>query len=202
MCRKLLFFSLAMVLFVFSQAQSFTVSGRTQDVESQAALQGASVVLRSVKDITLLFTTFTDSSGRFQFDNLQPDTFRLSISSVGYESLSRSVRVDSADVDLGSITVPRTSRELTGVTVTTRVPPATQRGDTVQFNANQFKVNPDATAEELARKIPSITVENGQVKAQGENVRRVTVDGRELFGEDATAALRNLPAEIIDKIQY
>ena len=202
MCRKLLFFSLAMVLFVFSQAQSFTVSGRTQDVESQAALQGASVVLRSVKDITLLFTTFTDSSGRFQFDNLQPDTFRLSISFVGYESLSRSVRVDSADVDLGSITVPRTSRELTGVTVTTRVPPATQRGDTVQFNANQFKVNPDATAEELARKIPSITVENGQVQAQGENVRRVTVDGRELFGEDATAALRNLPAEIIDKIQY
>lgn len=202
MCRKLLFFSLAMVLFVFSQAQSFTVSGRTQDVESQAALQGASVVLRSVKDITLLFTTFTDSSGRFQFDNLQPDTFRLSISFVGYESLSRSVRVDPADVDLGSITVPRTSRELTGVTVTTRVPPATQRGDTVQFNANQFKVNPDATAEELARKIPSITVENEQVQAQGENVRRVTVDGRELFGEDATAALRNLPAEIIDKIQY
>jgi uncharacterized membrane protein YgcG len=49
--------------------------------------------------------------------------------------------------------------------------------------------------------VPGITIENGQVKAQGENVQRVTIDGRELFGDDATAALRNLPAEIIDKIQ-
>ena len=201
MYRKLWLVSLAIISFLFSQAQSFTVSGRVQDAESRAALQGANVVLRSIKDTTLSFTTFTDTSGRFQFDNILPDTFRLYISSVGYETLSRSARVDSAHVDLGSITVPRTSRELTGVTVTSRVPPATQRGDTVQFNASQFKVNPDATAEELARKIPGITVENGQVKAQGENVRRVTIDGRELFGEDATAALRNLPAEIIDKIQ-
>ncbi|ANE53521.1 hypothetical protein SY85_15405 [Flavisolibacter tropicus] len=201
MYRKLLFFSLALFSFFFSQAQSFSISGRIIDAESRTALQGSSVLLRSIKDTTLSYSTFTDSTGRFQFDNIQRDSFRLTISAVGYETLSRSVRVDSANVVLANITVPRTSRELTGVTVTTRIPPAQQKGDTVQFNANQFKVNPDATAEELARKVPGITVENGQVKAQGENVRRVTIDGRELFGEDATAALRNLPAEIIDKIQ-
>ena len=102
---------------------------------------------------------------------------------------------------MGIIGVPRTSKELTGVTVSVSIPPATQKGDTVQFNASQFKTNPDATVEDLARKIPGITIENGQVKAGGENVQKVTIDGRELFGDDATAALRNLPAEIVDKIQ-
>lgn len=194
---------LGLVLFFFGSvhAQSFTVSGRVQDAEARSAVQGATVVLRSIKDTTLSFTAYSDTAGLFQFDQLLPDSFRLTISAIGFETLNRSVKVDSMDVELGVISVPRTSRELSGVTVTTRIPPAQQKGDTVQFNANQFKVNPDASAEDLARKIPGITIENGQVKAQGENVRRVTVDGRELFGEDATAALRNLPAEVIDKIQ-
>ncbi|MER3463281.1 MAG: hypothetical protein C4329_01490, partial [Chitinophagaceae bacterium] len=102
---------------------------------------------------------------------------------------------------MGTITVPKTSKELQGVTFTAAVPPAQQKGDTVQFNASQFKVNPDASSEDLVKKMPGITVENGQVKANGENIQRVTIDGRQLFGNDATAALRNLPVEIIDKIQ-
>ena len=198
---RLALFALALFFFSGLQAQTFTVSGRVQDGESRTAVQGATIMLRSIKDTTLSFTAYSDTAGLFQFDQLAPDSFRLTVSSVGFETLSRSVKVDSVDVDMGVISVPRTSRELSGVTVTSRVPAAQQKGDTVQFNASQFKVNPDASAEDLARKVPGITVENGQVKAQGENVRRVTIDGRELFGDDATAALRNLPAEVIDKIQ-
>jgi len=63
-------------------------------------------------------------------------------------------------------------------------------------------VNPDATAEDMVKKLPGVTVDKqGTVTAQGEQVRKVTIDGRDFFGDDATAALRNLPAEIIDKIQ-
>ena len=201
MCRKFALLALGILFFAAAQAQNFTVSGRVQDPESRAAVQGATVVLQSIKDSSNRSTTYTDTAGHFQFDQLFADSFRLIITSVGYESLRRSVKVDSANVDMGIIGLPRTSKELTGVTVTASVPPATQKGDTVQINASQYKVNPDATAEELVRKMPGITVENGQVKAQGENVQKVTIDGRELFGDDATAALRNLPAEIIDKIQ-
>jgi uncharacterized membrane protein YgcG len=104
-------------------------------------------------------------------------------------------------VDVTIALASSSSQNLATVVITARVPPARQKGDTLEINASQFKVNPDATAEDLARKVPGITIENGQVKAQGENVQRVTIDGRELFGDDATAALRNLPAEIIDKIQ-
>jgi len=202
MRRRILLFGLALFLFLFSaEAQSFSVTGRVQDAESGASLPGANVMLRSIRDTNIIFNTLTDTSGRFRLNDISRDSFRITITSVGYEALNRSVRVDTGNIDLGNIMVPRTSRELTGVTVTANVAPATQKGDTVQFNASQFKVNPDASAEDLARKIPGLTIENGQVKAQGENVRRVTIDGRELFGDDATAALRNLPAEIIDKIQ-
>jgi hypothetical protein len=124
----------------------------------------------------------------------------LSVSSVSYNSFPRGVRIDSTDVTV-NISLSRSSKQLEEVTIISAAPPATQKGDTVQFSASQFKVNPDASAEDLAKKIPGITVENGQVKANGENVQKVTIDGRELFGDDATAALRNLPAEVIDKIQ-
>jgi hypothetical protein len=143
----------------------------------------------------------SDSAGRFEFSGLRRDSFKVTISSIGFAAVVRNVQVDTTSIDLGIIPLSRSADVLAGVTVTATVPIAVQKGDTVQINASQFKVNPDASVEDLARKMPGITVENGQVKANGENVQRVTLDGRELFGDDATAALRNLPAEIVDKIQ-
>jgi uncharacterized membrane protein YgcG len=201
MSKKLVLISIPFFFFIYSQAQSFTLSGRVQDAETKSGIQVATVLLKSIGDSSITSTTYTDIAGRFQFDQLQKDSFRITISSIGFETLTRSVMIDSVDVDMGIIAVPKTSKELSGVTVTATTPPVQQKGDTVQINASQYKVNPDASAEDLVRKMPGITVENGVVKAQGENVQKVTIDGRELFGDDATAALRNLPAEIIDKIQ-
>jgi hypothetical protein len=200
MGRKFLLFVSLSFFFLFANAQSLSIKGRLQDVETKASIQGATISLRSISDSSSRFSTFSDSSGRFRFAGLSPDSFRLSISSVSYETFTRSVVIDTADVSI-NISLSRSSKQLAEVTIVTTAPPAIQKGDTVQFNASQFKVNPDATAEDLTRKIPGITIENGQVKANGENVQKVTIDGRELFGDDATAALRNLPAEIIDKIQ-
>ena len=201
MLPKLMLPFLFVLVFNGLQAQTLTVSGRLQDGETRTGVPGATVVLKSLRDTTRSFTLTSDAAGAFRFTHLAPDSFRLTATSVGYETLSRVVRLKSSNAFLGSLLFVKASKELTGVTVTGRISPTTQKGDTIQFNASQFKVNPDASAEDLARKIPGITVENGQVTANGENVRRVTIDGRELFGEDATAALRNLPAEVIDKIQ-
>ncbi|MFN2439560.1 MAG: TonB-dependent receptor domain-containing protein, partial [Chitinophagaceae bacterium] len=201
MCKKSVLISFIIFFAIHSQAQNFTLSGRVQDAETKAGVQGATVVLKSISDTTVSNTSFTDSAGRFQFDQVQKDSFRITISFIGFETLTRKVKIDSANVDMGIVSVPKTSKELSGVTVTITTPPVQQKGDTVQINASQYKVNPDASAEDLVRKMPGITVDGGVVKAQGENVQKVTIDGRELFGDDATAALRNLPAEIIDKIQ-
>ncbi|GAA4343371.1 hypothetical protein GCM10023184_43680 [Flaviaesturariibacter amylovorans] len=189
-------------LLAAASAHSQAVSGRLVDPETGAPLAGATVALASIRDSAgATQTRTTDSAGRFRFTVPGRDSLRLRFNYVGYETLQRTLRVDSADVALGDVRLPRAARELTGVVINATAPPATQKADTVQFNASAFKVNPDATAEDLARKLPGITIENGQVKSNGENVQKVTIDGRELFGDDATAALRNLPAEVIDKIQ-
>ena len=78
----------------------------------------------------------------------------------------------------------------------------TQQGDTTVFTMRDaFKVNPEANAEDLIAKMPGIVVDDGSVQAQGENVQRVLVDGREFFGNDPRTALQTLPAEIIEKIE-
>ncbi len=184
-----------------AQAQLFTVTGTVRDVETGKALSSVTARLQSLSDSTGKQTTLTDSLGNFSFQHLPADSFRLTLSMVGFEVAERTIRKLTADVEIGTITLVSSSSSLGGVVVTGRIPPVTQKDDTLQYNASQFKVTRDASAEEMVKKMPGITVENGVVKAQGEDVQKVTLDGRELFGDDAIAALRNLPAEVIDKIQ-
>jgi hypothetical protein len=90
---------------------------------------------------------------------------------------------------------------ISGVTVTESPAPAAQKADTTEFRASAVKTSKDATAEELVQKMPGVTLENGQVKAHGENVQQVLVNGRPFFGSDPAAAMRNMPAEVVDRIQ-
>src|SRR5206468_674780 len=159
-------------------------------------LNGASINLRS-KNISR--NSISGNNGIFNFTDMPDGTYKLLVSFVGYDRYEKQVTLSGKPVDLGSIALSKASGNLAEVVVKATTPPAQLKGDTVQYNASQFKVNPDANVEDLVKKMPGIQVENGQVKAHGENVRKVTIDGREFFGDDATAALRNLPAEIVEK---
>ncbi len=178
----------------------FSITGKLIDRQSGNPVQAATVSLQRAADSVSIRNAVSDSLGAFRFTNVVPDTFKIVLSIIGYGSVKRGVRVDSSDISV-SISIDRKAGVLEDVVVTAVISPVTQKGDTVQYNASQYKVNPDATVEDLARKMPGVTIENGQVKANGEVVQKVTLDGREFFGDDATAALRNLPAEIVDKIQ-
>jgi len=183
---------------------SQSIKGKLVDLVDSKPLAGATLTLVSLKDSTQSRRGLADSSGRFLFQNVPVDSFFVKVGFVGYEEYKQIVATnDSTPVmDLGTLFIPKSTKSLTDVTVVSKVPPVQQKGDTTQFNASQFKVNPDATTEDLIKKMPGITVEkDGTVTAQGETVRKVTIDGREFFGDDATAALRNLPSDIVDKIQ-
>ena len=194
---------LVAILLLFSigiNAQS--LKGRLLDPSNNRPLRRASVNLTSLKDSTQKFNIISDSSGRFEFKNLYTDSFALRISFVGYADFTQIVGINNGTLDLGTLFIPKSIKQLGEVVVVSKVPPVQQKGDTLEYNASQFKVNPDATAEDMVKKLPGVTVDKqGTVTAQGEQVRKVTIDGRDFFGDDATAALRNLPAEIIDKIQ-
>lgn len=191
-------------IFITGLVQAQSVKGKLLDLIDNKPLAGATLEIKSLKDSTNKFNAVSDSSGQFRFSGISIDSFYFQLSYIGYENYRQVVAVtDSAlDVDMGTLFIPKQTREIGGVTVTAKTPPAQQKGDTTQYNASQFKVNPDATTEDLIKKMPGITVErDGSVTAQGETVRKVTIDGRDFFGDDATAALRNLPSDIVDKIQ-
>ncbi|HYK55114.1 MAG TPA: carboxypeptidase regulatory-like domain-containing protein, partial [Flavisolibacter sp.] len=201
MRRRILLVGLAFFIFKGIQAQTASIKGSVLDQQSKAPLRGATVRLKSTTDAAFSKSVLSDSAGNFVFAPLFRDSFSLSVSFVGFNAVTRGVRVESSEVNINLSLVPSSSSELATVIITSTPPLATQKGDTLQISASELKVNPDASSEDLVRKVPGITIENGQVKAHGENVQKVTIDGRELFGDDATAALRNLPAEIVDKIQ-
>lgn len=200
--HKIIFLVFFLVLSVISQAQ--TVKGILQDETNKSPLAGATLKLISVTDTLKKFNTVTDSKGEFEFTNIPSGSFVLNLSSIGFDGYKKTIVInDSIPVlNLGTLMIPRQAKELSEVIIKSTAPPTTQKGDTVQYSANQFKVNPDATTEDLIKKMPGITVDkDGTVTAQGEQVKKVTIDGREFFGDDASAALRNLPSEIVDKIQ-
>lgn len=152
-------------------------------------------------DTLARFSTVSGRTGAFEFANLSPGRYVLIISSVGFETSDREVMLRDSSLDLGLVSISREAKLLGEVTVRVTPPPVRQKVDTLEYSANAFKVNPDANAEDMVKKMPGVTVDRGTVTAQGEQVRKVTIDGRDFFGDDATAALRNLPAEVIDKIQ-
>lgn len=194
--RLLTVLLIAGTLSSFSQAPVLT--GKLLDAEAKQPLIGATVKLVSGNDSS---TVLTNNQGVFEFRNLKSATYNLVISYSGYEVLKRQIVWENKTRKIDDLLVNKEAKELQNVTVKSTPAPVRQKADTTEYSASQFKVNPDANTEDMIKKVPGITVENGQVKVGGEQVRKVTVDGRDFFGDDVAATLRNLPAEIVDKIQ-
>lgn len=183
-----------------SSAQNLHITGIVVDA-TQAPLIGANVSLLQASDTTLLTGTQTETDGSFDLGGLRRGKYLVRISYIGFEDQMLMADLRVRTLDLGKLVLAEKASTLKEVTVSGKLPPVQQKGDTTQFNANAYKVNPDANAEDLVTKMPGISVQDGKVQAQGEDVKEVLVDGRKFFGDDANAVLKNLPAEIIDKIQ-
>jgi len=189
----------ATILFFNLSAQS--VSGTIEDASTNMPVLNATVKLQVADSSQSPMLTVSDAKGYFNFGQVPGGAYNLTVTSVGYTPQSKAVTVLDQNVNL-NINISKTEQTLSTVFINGAPPPVKQNGDTLDYSASQFKVNPDATSEDLIKKMPGVTVDkSGTVTAQGETVKKVTVDGRDFFGDDATATLRNLPAEVVDKIQ-
>jgi Outer membrane protein beta-barrel family/CarboxypepD_reg-like domain len=197
--------SALLYLFVFLSfngiAQSFNVTGTVTDDKDKSTLINVTVVLTNKSDTTIKSGSVTDADGNFLIAGVNPGNYVLHIEYIGYKSVNKAVAVNDKDVPLGTISMQSKANELKGVTVEGKQVRGEQLGDTSQFHADAFKTHPDATAEDLVTKMPGVTSDNSGVKFNGENVQQVYVDGKPFFGTDPTLALKNMPSEIVDKIQ-
>lgn len=198
---KFLFILISLFSVSFAFAQEFRVSGNLINESDQSPLVGATVKLTSIKDSLSFKYTTTGKQGEFVFDKLVRGPYRLEITYIGFEKLVKPVFAGGKNSELGNILIKPAATNLGEVDINGTAVRAEQKGDTTQYNASAFKVTQDATTEDLVKKMPGITIENGTVKAHGEEVKKVLVDGKNFFGDDPSVTLKNLPAEVVDKIQ-
>lgn len=179
------------------------IRGKLADARTREAVEFAAVALRTLKDSTVEATTVTGKDGAFKLTQVPHGRYDLLISFVGYAPVKKAVTIESGrlSLDLGTILFEPGIR-LSQVTIEGEAVPVTVKKDTVEFNAGSFKTLPNASAEDLLKKLPGIEVDkDGNIQAQGQKVNKVLVDGKEFFGNDPKAATKNLPADAIKKVQ-
>ncbi len=190
-------------LFINSSfAQS--IRGSVVDSLTRKPLLEASVSLLSARDSSLVTFGITDGDGKFVFSKVAEGQYRVLVTYVGYRGRARRVSVTKNDpvADVGTIDLVAQSQTLTEVSVQGEKAPIAVKGDTLEFNADSFKTRPNSQVEDLLKKLPGVEVDrDGAIKAQGQAVTKVLVDGKPFFGNDPKMATRNLPADIIDKVQ-
>lgn len=199
-----IFFAQLILNLIFSVSplfgQTFSLSGILTDKATSETLIGGYIFLNQT-DTEKEFNAVSDVNGDFKISGLAPGNYQFRATYIGYENFTKSVKITDKDIDLGVIPFLFSSETLTTAEVIALQQRAVLLGDTTQYNANSYVANPDANAEDLLQKMPGFAVTDGKVQAQGETVTQVLVDGKPFFGDDPTTTLKNMPAEVIAKIQ-
>ncbi len=174
-------------------------TGQVIDGAAKKPMIGANVLIKTVTD-SLLRGTVTGADGRFEIARPFIPEVKVEITFLGYKTITK-IHSMREPVELGELILLEDTKVLGEVLVQGVSVVGEQKGDTTSFNANAFKTQTNAQAEDLIRKMPGITFQGGQIQAQGEQVQKILVDGREFFGSDPNIALRNLPADAIDRVE-
>ena len=204
MKKYLLLVFTAFICTIATAQRNSDIRGIIYDTIAKQPVGGATITLLNKKDSSLISFTMTNSAGLFTLNNVSYGEYRLLVTHIGYHNVNKifSISDSAKNIDLGNIAVSDKNKVLEEVVLMAEAPPVTLIGDTIQYNAGSFKTKPNAVVEDLLKKMPGIQVEkDGTVKAQGQTVNRILVDGKEFFGTDPKIATKNLPADAVDKVQ-
>ncbi|WP_161596863.1 TonB-dependent receptor [Chitinophaga vietnamensis] len=187
-----------------AQAQQGKIKGQLTDKTTKEALPAATVVLLHAKDSTVAATAISDNKGNFEISDIDDGSYRLYLSFMGYKPVYKPVTINAGNklVTLGNIAMDHKGVDLKGVEILDEKPPIVVKKDTLEFNADVFKTRENAVVEDLLKKLPGVTVDkDGAITAQGQSVTKVLVNGKPFFGNDPKLATKNLPTNIVDKVQ-
>ncbi|WP_170146744.1 outer membrane beta-barrel protein [Maribacter vaceletii] len=168
---------------------------------NEVPIEAVAITLLHPKDSTYIKYTISNFDGNFSFEEVPPNSYLLQLSSLGFKSYFKNITYSNSQINLGTIILEEDLMELDGITLTAVVPVQIKQ-DTVSFSASSFKTNPDDNLEELLNKLPGVDIDSdGKVNAQGNDVAKIMVDGKEFFGGDPAVVLKNLSADDIYKIE-
>jgi hypothetical protein len=203
--RKIVLFLLIGCFFSFYALSQGTLKGKIVDSTSKNPLGYATVTVFKAADTAIITYRLSTPDGEFKVPGLPFDmNCRVLISFSGYAVYRKEFTLtrEQSMLDIGSISMTPEAKSLDEVMVIAERPPVVIKKDTIEFNASAFKTLPNALVEDLLKKLPGVQVDrDGNITVNGKPVNRILVDGKVFFGDDPKMATRNLPANVIDKVQ-
>ncbi|WP_332913561.1 carboxypeptidase-like regulatory domain-containing protein [Algoriphagus boritolerans] len=175
-----LIFSFLFIL-SFTAVQAQSIRGQVQEKKEGFGFPGATVIVLVPKDSTVVSGSVSDQDGRFEIGQLNAGDYLFEVRYIGYQTISIPITIENRLVDLGIILLEETQTNLDEVVISGRRSLGSQKGDTTQFNADAFRTMKDASAQNLVEKMPSISMVDGVLQAQGENIVQILVDGKPFF---------------------
>lgn len=197
--RKFLITAFVLLVGLASNAQ---VIGALTDSSTLKPIENAVIGLVVKSNPGDTSYTFTDTKGQFRFQTVPASGFSIIVRHLGYWPVAKYVPVTKSEktINVGNFVMAQDAKLLAEVTV--EAPAIVIKEDTIEYNASSFKVKEGAVVEDLIKKLPGVQVDkDGNITAQGKAVSRVKVNGKDFFGGDVKTATKELPANIVDKIQ-
>ena len=202
MSFKLIFSILLASLFT-NFLHASIITGSVVDAENYP-LPGASVVLKSLPDSTRIALKSAGVDGDFKFEGIKPGKYLLSVSMTGMEDLNKNIVItqDSQNLETGALKLSENAILLKETVVTGVRAAVIAKQDTIEFNADSFHTSPNATVDQLLKKLPGVEVgSDGSITSNGKTISKILVDGKEFFADDPQMATKNLPSNMVDKVQ-
>ena len=212
---RCILFTLLFVTTTWAMAQH-TLSGTVLSKTDNAPVEMATVRLfsyqrtqgfnpetgKAVMDSTLVQGAQTTYDGMFVLTNIPQGKYRLIISSVGFNEVTKEIEMPNNHLDIPHIRLTEQVQHLAEVSVQGKAAEMTVKGDTIEYNTAAYQVSETANVEDLLKKMNGVEVDKeGNVTINGEEIKAVRIDGKKFFGNDVQTATKNIPADMIDKIQ-
>lgn len=187
---------------MFPLAAQHSIQSRVYDGKNGEALEMVTVRLFRSSDSTLVQGVQTDLRGGFALDHVKPGRYYLLVTSIGYCDYQTDITMGNRDIILKNMQLEEDAQLLSEVEVKGTAAQMLVRGDTLEYNATAFKTAENAVVEDLLKRLPGVEIDSeGKITVNGEEIQKIRVDGKKFFDDDIEMATKNLPAEMIEKIQ-
>ena len=182
-------------------AMAYNITGTVADGAGEP-LPDATVRLLQASDSAFVKGVIADVNGSFRITGVNKGKYVLEATYIGYNRLQRDVAVNSSNVKLDTLKIEESSIVLKEATVVGVKTPIKVMQDTIEFNADTYKTPPNAVVEDLLKRLPGVEVDSdGKITANGKEVTKILIDGKEFFSDDPKVASKQLPVNMVDKLQ-
>ena len=199
---KKLFLGSLLLLLSLSMFAQHSIQAMVFDAKNGLPLELGAVRLLSAVDSSMVQGAQTDQNGSFMLSKVKPGKYTLLVTMVGYKDYRQNITLDSKNLILKNIQLHEDAHLLGEVEVKGNAAQLVVKGDTTEYNATAFKTQQNAVVEDLLKKMPGVEVSSdGKITVNGQEIKKIRVDGKKFFDGDIEMATKNLPAEMIEKVQ-